>query len=320
MSERQLLSIVVPAFNEQENLEILYNRVAKTMAELDMDWELVLVDDGSTDSSREVIREIHTKDSRVKSVFLSRNFGHEIASTAGLDVATGDAVVLMDADLQDPPETIGLLVRKWQEGFDVVSAQRVSREGESLIKRITAHVFYRFMNRLVGWDLPRDTGDFRLMNRAALDAFLRCREHNRFVRALVAWTGFSQTTVGFHRGTRHAGRTKYGLWKLINLATTSITGFSVAPLRIAFWLGLFLLVLSFAAIAVIVVQKLLGYTAPGYAFLLVSVWFLGGIQCLLVGIVGEYVGRTYVESRRRPLYFVRETLGIDTSSGDESGE
>lgn len=318
MNDRKLLSVVVPAFNEEENLEPLFERVAGVAEGLDLDWELILVDDGSVDRSRELMRDLHGRDSRVKAVFLSRNFGHEIASTAGLDAARGDAVVLMDADLQDPPETIVDLVEKWREGFEVVSAQRSSRAGESLFKRASAHVFYRIMNRLVGWNLPRDTGDFRLMDRAALDAFLRCREQNRFVRALVAWTGFRHTTVGFDRDTRRAGKTKYGLWKLVSLAATSVTGFSVAPLRMAFWLGLFLLFLSFAAIAVIVVQKFgRGFEVPGYAFLMASIWFLGGIQCLLVGIVGEYVGRIYVESRRRPLYFVRGTVGIDIEDRDD---
>jgi len=323
MNDRKLLSIVVPAFNEEENLEPLFERIAGVADGLDLDWELILVDDGSSDRSSDVMRDLHERDTRVKALFLSRNFGHEIASTAGLDAARGDAVVLMDADLQDPPETIVTFVEKWREGFDVVNAQRSSRAGESLFKRASAHVFYRLMNRLVGWDLPRDTGDFRLMDRAALDAFLRCREQNRFVRALVAWTGFRQTTVSFDRGVRHAGKTKYGFWKLLNLATTSVTGFSVAPLRMALWLGLFLLFLSFAAIAVIVVQKFQrGFEVPGYAFLMASVWFLGGIQCLLVGIVGEYVGRIYVESRRRPLYFVQGAVGIDPADGahDESVE
>jgi len=323
MNNHKLLSIVVPTFNEEENLEQLYERVAGVVDGLDLDWELILVDDGSTDRSRDVMRDLHERDARVKALFLSRNFGHEIASTAGLDAARGDAVVLMDADLQDPPETIVSFVEKWRQGFDVVNAQRSTRKGESVFKRASAHLFYRLMNRLVGWDLPVDTGDFRLMDRAALDAFLRCREHNRFVRALVAWTGFRQTTVSFEREARTAGKTKYGFWKLISLAITSVTGFSVAPLRTALWLGLFLLFLSFAAITVIVVQKFRrDFAVPGYAFMMVSIWFLGGIQCLLVGIVGEYVGRIYVESRRRPLYLVRGTVGIDPADGayDESVE
>ncbi len=314
MNNRQLLSIVVPVFNEEDNLTPLYDRIVSAVDGLDLDWELILVDDGSTDASRSVMHNLHERDPRVKALFLSRNFGHEIASTAGLDAARGDAVVLMDADLQDPPETIPTLVEQWHAGFDVVNAQRASREGESVFKRVSAYMFYRVMNWLVGWELPRDTGDFRLMSRPALDAFLRCREHNRFVRGLVAWTGFRQTAVRFNRGTRHAGKTKYGLWKLVGLAMTSVTGFSVAPLRMAFWLGVFLLALSFTAIAVIVVQKFVrDFEVPGYAFLMVSIWFLGGIQCLLVGIVGEYVGRIYVESRRRPLYFVRGSLGLDLS-------
>ncbi len=320
-----LLSVVVPVFNEEESLPHLYDRTAAVLNELQTDWQMILVDDGSTDGSREVIRELHGRDSRVKAVFLSRNFGHEVASTAGLDVAQGDAVILMDADLQDPPETIPELVEKWREGYEIVSAQRVRRGNASVFRRMTAYLFYRFMNFLVGWELPRDAGDFRLMDRRAVDAFRQCRERNRFVRALTVWTGFRQTTVGFERDRRRAGRTKYNVFRLLELALTSTTSFSVAPLRLAFVVGLSLLLLSLVAIVVIVVQKLLGYTAPGYAFLLVSIWFLGGVQCMLIGIVGEYMGRTYVESQRRPLYIVRESLGISPSSdpndkASDSGE
>jgi glycosyltransferase involved in cell wall biosynthesis len=318
MTNSRLISVVVPILNEEENLLPLYERTSALLQELEADWELILVDDGSTDRSREVIRELHERDTRVKGLFLSRNFGHEIASTAGLDAARGDAVILMDADLQDPPEIIPQLVEKWQEGYEIVSAQRARRSGESIFKRATAHLFYRFMNFLIGWELPRDTGDFRLMDRAALDAFLQCRERNRFVRALTAWTGFRHTTVGFERAPRRAGKTKYGAFRLLELAITSTTSFSVAPLRIASIVGLSLMALALIAIAVIVVQKLTGYTQPrGYAFLLVSIWFLGGVQCLLIGIVGEYIGRTYVESQHRPLYFVRERLGIAEDSGTQ---
>ena len=317
MSDSKLLSVVVPVFNEEENLTLLYERTSAVLQELQTEWELILVDDGSTDGSREVIRQLHGRDSRVKAIFLSRNFGHEIASTAGLDAAQGDAVILMDADLQDPPEVISQLVEKWRQGYEIVSAQRVRRGGVSIFRKVTAHLFYRFMNFLIGWELPRDTGDFRLMDSSVLDAFRQCRERNRFVRALTAWTGFRQTTVGFERTPRHAGKTKYSVFKLLELAITSTTSFSVAPLRIAFVVGLSLLLLSFVAIVIIVVQKFLGYTAPGYAFLLVSLWFLGGVQCMLIGIVGEYMGRTYVESRQRPLYFVRERLGITPPSGSQ---
>lgn len=311
MSDRTLLSVVVPAFNEQRNLALLHEQVAAEMGALGMDWELVIVDDGSTDRTRDVIRELHAKDPCVKGVFLSRNFGHEIADTAGLEAARGGAVVLMDADLQDPPSVIPELVAKWREGYDIVSAQRVGRPGESFFKKGTAFLFYRLMDGLVGWHLPRDTGDFRLISRAALDAFLQCREQNRFVRALVAWTGFRQTTVPFQRAERHAGETKYGLVTLFRLAGTSITGFSVAPLRVASWIGLFIVLLSAIFTAVLVVEGLMGKQPPGHAFTIASIWFLGGVQCLLIGILGEYVGRTHVEVQHRPLYFVQETLGID---------
>ena len=306
---RQLLSIVSPVFNEEDNLHLLYERVSSVCAGLPYDWEMVLVDDGSRDRSVEIVRELHARDPRVKAVVLSRNFGHEVASTAGLDAARGDVVVLMDSDLQDPPELIADMLAKWREGFDMVCAQRASREGETAFKKITAYAFYRLMGKLVGWSLPRDTGDFRLMDRSVVDAFRHCREQNRFVRALIAWTGFRQTVVPFERSARNAGETKYNVFKLIALAITSITGFSLVPLRLATWAGLFMVCLSAIFIATIIVQKLLGVTGPGYGFLMASVWFIGGVQCMLIGVLGEYIGRTYVESRRRPLYFVREALG-----------
>ncbi len=314
MGDRALLSIVVPAFNEADNLVLLYERIAAAMAKLNLDWELVLVDDGSEDGSSDVMRELHAGDPRVKALFLSRNFGHEAASTAGLDAAQGDATVLMDADLQDPPELIATLVEKWREGYDIVSAQRATRKGESLFKKATAFLFYRLMDSLVGWHLPADAGDFRLVIRPALDAFLRCRERNRFVRALVAWTGFRQATVPFERATRHAGETKYGLLKLLDLAVTSITSFSIAPLRIATWVGVLIILLSLAFLVVLGARELMGINSSGHVFMGAAMCLLGGVQCLLIGILGEYVGRTYVESQHRPLYLVRESLGTKPSS------
>ena len=322
MGERKLLSIVVPAYNERDNVALLYDQIAAAMATVsfrgrssegtvgvDLDCELIFVDDGSEDGTADVVRELYRKDPRVKGIALSRNFGHEIASTAGLDAARGDAAVLMDADLQDPPAVIPALIEKWREAFDVVSAQRVSRKGESLFKRASAFLFYRVMGLLVGWHLPADAGDFRLMSRAALDAFLRCRERNRFVRALAAWTGFRQTTVPFERAKRRAGRTKYGFTRLFSLAATGLTSFSTAPLCLATWIGLMVLAVCLCAVVAAAAAKLSGACLPEHAFLVLSIWFLGGVQCLLIGILGEYVGRAYTESQRRPLYFVREFIG-----------
>jgi len=309
MSEKTLLSIVAPAFNEEGNLFLLYERLAKTFEPLDFDWELILVDDGSTDETAERIRMLHARDPRVRGVILSRNFGHEIASTAGLDAARGDAAVLMDADLQDPPETISVLIDKWREGYEVVCARRASREGESAGKKLSAFLFYRLMKWMVGGEFPADTGDFRLLDRKVLDAFHQCRERNRFTRALSLWPGFRQTVIEFDRASRYTGKTKYGLRSLVRLGITGIASFSVVPLRLATWIGLAVVLLSFVFIITMFVQKMMGITPRGYGFMMASIWFLGGVQCLLIGLLGEYIGLTYTESRQRPLYVVREVLG-----------
>lgn len=311
MSNGVELSIVAPAYNEAGNLECLVDQVATALEATHLTWEFILVDDGSTDNSRDIIHRLNAREPRVKGIFLSRNFGHEIASTAGLDLAQGNAVVLMDADLQDPPEIIPILIEKWREGYDIVSAQRISRQGESIFKKITAFLFYRIMGSLIKWRLPRDTGDFRLMSRTALDAFLRCRERNRFVRALAAWTGFRQTTVPFERSGRYSGETKYTVRKLFELAFTSITSFSIVPLRLALWTGGIALAIGIVLLILAIIAIMARTTYWGVGLVLASVWLLGGIQCLLIGILGEYVGRTYFEAQRRPLYFVGEYVGIE---------
>ncbi len=306
---RQRLSVVCPVNNERENLPTLFTELRHALDQTTLAWEIVFVDDGSSDGSAETIRTFCQEDTRVRAIFLSRNFGHEAAATAGIDHACGDAVVLMDADLQDPPSLIPALVEKWREGYDIVCAQRVRRSKESAFKRASAYIFYRMMTRLVGWNLPADTGNFRLMNRLAVEAFQDCPERNRFVRALVAWTGFRQATVPFDRPPRKAGHSKYRMWHMCALALTSLTSFSVAPLRIATAIGL--LVVPFATLTVlgIVIGRLLGAPVPVNVVVVVSIWFFGGLQCLLVGIAGEYIGRIYIETQRRPVYVVRERLG-----------
>lgn len=303
------LSVVAPAYNEAANLIVLAERLQEVLGGLGCDWEIVIVDDGSTDDTAELLRSLHGCDSRIRGVLLSRNFGHEAAVTAGIDAARGDAVVLMDADLQDPPELIAAFVAKWREGYDIVAAQRTSREGDSAAKRLGAFLFYRFMNRIVRWDFPQDIGNFRLMDRAAVEALKRCPERSRFVRALTAWTGFRQTSVPFDRARRHAGKTKYTTRKTAALAVASITSFSYAPLRAAAVIGLALAAPAGLALGYMTVRALLG-SPPGMgAALLASVWFLGGLQCFLLGIAGEYIGRIYTEARQRPLYIVREAIG-----------
>jgi dolichol-phosphate mannosyltransferase len=306
------ISVVVPVYNEQDTLRALSDRVASELGPLATEWELVFVDDGSTDRSRSVITELHEENARIKALFLSRNFGQDAAVTAGLHVAQGDAVVLMDADLQDPPEVIPQMVAKWREGLDIVAGRRRSRKGERFLKRMTSFLGYRVMRFFIGNGLPADTGDFRLMDRAVVDAFRQYNQYNRFVRSLIASTGFRQTTVAFDRPARVEGKSKYTLRKSFGLATTGILNYSVAPLRLALWLGLLIMLGSIVGIvhwvrAAIVAEQ----PVPGWATLVVSIWFLGGVQCVLLGIVGEYVGRTYLESQRRPIYIVRESLGID---------
>ena len=307
--KRQTLSVVCPVRNERENLPGLFEQLRAALTETSLAWEIIFIDDGSTDGSGQTIRELHAEDSRVRGIFLSRNFGHEAAATAGIDHATGDAVVLMDADLQDPPSLIPALVDKWREGNDIVCAQRTLRHKESAFKRASAYCFYRMMTFLVGWNLPADTGNFRLMNRAAVEAFRNCPERNRFVRALVAWTGFQQATVPFERPPRQAGQTKYGAWHMLALALTSVTSFSVAPLRIATAIGLLVVPLATLTVLGIIVGRLLGATVPVNVVVVASIWFFGGLQCLLVGIVGEYIGRIYIETQHRPIYVVRERIG-----------
>ena len=314
-----LISIVVPVFNEEENLVLLHERVRDALDPIPVLWELVFVDDGSTDGSRKVLQEIRDRDSRVKAIFFTRNFGQDAALTAGLCAAKGAAVVLMDADLQDPPELIVPMMERWREGADIVAARRRSRRGETTVKRFTSYLWHRLMALLAGSQFPKDTGDFQLMDRAVVQAFRQYNQYNRFVRSLIASTGFRQTFVDFDRPPRHAGTTKYSLRKSFGLAATSIMDSSVAPLRLALWVGLLIMLASVVGIAHWVRMALLHRTVPGWASLVISVWFLGGIQCVLLGIVGEYVGRTYIESQRRPIYIVQETLGIEPNAGNPRG-
>jgi glycosyltransferase involved in cell wall biosynthesis len=292
------------------------------LGKVDETFELIFVDDGSRDRTLERLKSARAADSRVKIISLSRNFGHEAASTAGLRHASGRAVVLMDADLQDPPETIPRLLERWGEGFDLVFATRDTRAGESLFKRVSSALFYRLMGRLVKFDFPADTGDFRLMSRPVVNAFLQMPERNRFVRGMVAWTGFRATSVRYSRAGRLSGKSDYDFGKLLVLALDAVTGFSAVPIRLVSLVGLGVTVLAAIGTLWIVLNKLfLGIEIPGYAFLATGVLFLGGVQILMLGAIGEYVGRIYVETQRRPLYMIREMEGLqDTprSSGYNS--
>ncbi len=305
--EAVTITVAVPVYNEVEILPELYRRVREVMEGLGESWELILVDDGSTDGSTELILGLAEQDPRVRPVIFARNFGHQIAITAGLDYSRGRAVVVMDADLQDPPEVIPDLVARWREGYDVVYAVRTEREGETWFKKFTAALFYRLIYRITDVGIPMDTGDFRLLDRQVVEVLKRMRERHRFPRGMVAWVGFRQVGVPYKRAARLAGETKYPFRKMFRLALDAITGFSYFPLQIATYMGFFCAGVSALAIPVVIALRLAGSQAfHGQATTLIAVLFLGGVQLISLGIVGEYIGRLYDEVKGRPLYVVRE--------------
>lgn len=309
------LSVVVPAYNEQEVLPEFHRRLSLVLDELKFACEVVYVNDGSTDATVDVIGTLRTSDSRVALVDLSRNYGKEVALTAGLDHATGDAVIVIDADLQDPPELIPELIVTWQKGYDVVYAKRVARDGESWFKKASAHVFYRVVQHFSRVRIPEDTGDFRLLSRRALDSLLKIRERNRFMKGLFAWVGYKQTAVLYRRDPRFAGDTKWNYWRLWNFALDGITSFTVAPLKVASYVGMFIAVGAFAYGAFVIVRTLLfGDPVAGYPSLMVMVLFLGGVQLMALGVIGEYLGRMFEETKQRPLYLVQTYIGPGTQS------
>jgi dolichol-phosphate mannosyltransferase len=300
-------SIIAPIYNEIDNLPELYRRVKEVMDSNGEPWELVLVDDGSTDGSTEKIRELAEKDKTVRPVVFARNFGHQIAITAGWDYARGDAVVIIDADLQDPPEIILELAKKWKEGYEVVYAVRGEREGESWFKLWTASMFYRLIYSITDVKIPVDTGDFRLMDRQVVNVLKQMKERHRFPRGMSAWAGFKQIGVTYKRAARHAGVTKYPFKKMFRLAINAITSFSYFPLQVATFFGFFSAGISILAIPVVIVMRMAGSGAFfGQATTLIAVLFLGGVQLISLGILGEYVGRLYDEAKGRPLYIVRD--------------
>jgi dolichol-phosphate mannosyltransferase len=304
------LSVVIPLLNEEGNLRELHARLTAVLEGLATSHQVIFVDDGSTDSSPQVLRELAAADTRVTALRLSRNFGHEAASTAGLDFAEGDAVVLMDADLQDPPEVIAEMAARWREGFEIVYARRRQREGETLFKRATSWAFYRLLNVISDVPIPMDTGDFRLVDAKVIRALRECRERDRFVRGLVAWTGFRAAEVLYDRPARKAGRTKYNPIKLLILSLDAAVGFSTKPLRLASMLGFVVMIFSLVQTASIITQKLVwGIPIQGYALQTSGLFFLGGVQMLLLGIIGEYLGRVYRQTQGRPLYVVSEKIG-----------
>jgi polyisoprenyl-phosphate glycosyltransferase len=300
-------SIVVPVFNECESLPELYRRVKETMQSTGESWELIFVDDGSHDESTEIIRSLGKQDPHVRPIIFARNFGHQIAITAGLDYSQGRAVVVMDSDLQDPPEVILELIAKWREGYQVAYAVRAEREGETWFKKTTASLFYRIIYRITDVKIPLDTGDFRLMDRQVVEVLKQMRERHRFPRGMVAWVGFRQAPVPYRRAARFAGTTKYPFKKMFKLALDAVTSFSYFPLQVASYIGFVAAGVSIIVIPVVIVMRLFGHEAfLGQASTLLAVLFLGGVQLICMGVLGEYIGRIYDEVKGRPLYIVSE--------------
>lgn len=311
LSMKQLISYVFPIHNEEQNIDVLHVELLKVFEELDVEFEfeVICVNDGSTDNSLEKLIHLHNKDNRFKVINFSRNFGHQMAITAGTDYAKGDAVIIMDADLQDPPAVSVELIRKWKEGFEVVYAQRRTRQ-DSFFKKTTAYVFYRLLDSLANIKIPKDTGDFRLMDRKVVDTIKAFREKNRFMRGIAAYVGFKQTAVLFNRSARHAGETNYPLSKMIKLAFDGITSFSTVPLEFISRIGWIVSLLSFFGIIYAVVLRIFfpQITVSGWTFLACSVLFTGGVQMIMLGILGTYIGRIYTEVQKRPLYIVESIL------------
>ncbi|MEM9539758.1 MAG: glycosyltransferase family 2 protein [Cyanobacteria bacterium P01_E01_bin.42] len=319
-NDRVELSIVIPCYNEEGNLAILFQRLQAVLAGLDLSYEIICVNDGSRDDTLAKLIDFHLHDDTIKVVNLSRNFGKEIALTAGLDYTRGKAVIPIDADLQDPPELIADLVQKWREGYDVVYATRRSRQGEGWLKKMTATAFYRTLGNLSPVAIPRNTGDFRLLDRRVIEAIKKMPERTRFMKGMFAWVGYNQTAILFDRDPRLMGKTTWNYWKLWNFALDGITSFSMLPLKVWSYLGVIISFISLLYASFLVLRTIvLGIDVPGYASIMVAVLFFGGIQLITLGILGEYLGRVYEEVKGRPLYFVRDAYGFERNLRSQNG-
>ena len=309
---KELISIVIPMYFEEEVAQECYNRITAVMNSNHYNYELVFVNDGSTDRTLEILEQLAMNDNRTKVISFARNFGHQIAVTAGIDYAKGDAIVIIDADLQDPPEVIPELVNKWLEGFDVVYAKRKKRKGETWFKLLTAKYFYKFLNYMSDIDIPKDTGDFRLIDRKVAAVFRKMTEKNRFVRGMFSWIGFSQTYIEYERDERFAGETKYPFKKMIKFASDGIIAFSSKPLKLVMTLGSASVLVSIIVLLYSILTRLFGHEVqPGWASIMVAITFFSGIQLLGLGIVGQYIARIYDESKNRPIYIVKDVYNIE---------
>jgi dolichol-phosphate mannosyltransferase len=313
---RSELSVVIPVFNEREVLDELHDRLTAFLSSLAIDWEVIFIDDGSRDGSLDKLNELCGRETRYRLLALSRNFGHQLAITAGLDYARGNAVVVMDADLQDPPEVVAEMLARYREGYEVVHAVRRRRDEEGILKRATAYAFYRVLRAVVGFTLPVDAGDFRLMSRRVVLTLRALRESSRFVRGMVAWVGFRQTVVLYDRGPRHAGVTHYPFRRMLRFAFDGITAFSTVPLRMATWLGGIAGLAALGVAGWALYGRLYGWVVPGWATIMITVSLAASAQLLMIGILGEYIGRIYEEVKRRPLYIVADEVNVIRDSSE----
>ncbi|WP_330720845.1 glycosyltransferase family 2 protein [Paenibacillus polymyxa] len=303
------ITIIAPMFNEGDNVFVFYEKIYKVLQ--GYSYEILCINDGSKDNTLKKLKQIAENDFNLKIIDLSRNFGKEIAMTAGLKYASGDVVIPIDSDLQDPPELIPLLIEKWQEGFDVVYATRLKRDGETWIKKLTAHLFYRTIKKITKVEIPADTGDFRLMSRQVVDALNQLPERQRFMKGLFSWVGFRQTSITYHRDARLAGKSSFNYWKLWNFAIEGITSFSFAPLQISTYLGVLTAICSLVYAFYLIVRTIFfGNPVAGYPSLMVAILFFGGVQLITLGIIGEYIGRIYSETKQRPLFLVKEEINL----------
>ncbi len=313
------ISVIIPLYNESENIEYLFTRLNSVLNELKTSYEIICINDGSQDDTLEKLIDYNQKNAAIKVINLSRNFGKEIALTAGIDYASGAAIVPIDADLQDPPELIIKLIDKWREGYDVVYATRRSRRGETWLKRATAKAFYQTIGKMSPVPIPSNTGDFRLLDRRVVEAVKKLPERTRFMKGLFAWVGYKQTSVLFDREPRHSGNSNWSYWQLWNFALDGIISFSFLPLKVWSYIGVTISLVSlFYALFLVVRTLIFGVDVPGYASLMVAILFLGGVQLITLGVLGEYLGRVYEEVKGRPLYFIREKYGFDTEQAISS--
>jgi glycosyltransferase involved in cell wall biosynthesis len=307
------LSLVIPCYNEEDNLDYLFERLQSVLEPLQSTYEIICINDGSKDNTLEGLIQHHQSNPQIKVINFSRNFGKEAALSAGLDFATGNAIIPIDADLQDPPELILELLAKWREGYDVVNAVRRSRRGESWLKKFTANNFYRIIGKISSIPIPADTGDYRLLDRQVVEALKKLPERNRFMKGLFSWVGYKQTAIYFDREPRKGGKTSFNYWKLWNFALDGITSFSSFPLKIWGYFGMFISLFAlFYGVFLVIKTLILGIDVPGYASTIVAILFLGGIQLITLGIIGEYIARMYEEVKNRPLYLVRDSYGFKT--------